>query len=93
MPPIDPLSLSELKDQMNRIERAICGDPAMGQPGIVGRLASVESRVETIEDERSEESAKRSGALWVISSAAAVAGAIGGLIAWLATVANAAPKP
>lgn len=86
-------ALSDLKTQLDRIERALVGDEAMGQPGVVNRLAAVESRVEMIEDERSAETAKRSGALWVIGAAASIAGAVGGFISWLATIANASPKP
>jgi hypothetical protein len=55
----------------------------MGHSGIVGRLDAVEGRVSIIASEQAAEAAQRRGALWVLSAAAAVAGALGGFISWV----------
>ena len=86
----DEADLVTIRSQLDRIERAIIGDHAMGHSGIVGRLDAVEARVSIIVSEQAAEAAQRRGALWVLSAAAAVAGALGGFISW---VLSAVQKP
>lgn len=39
--------LAELRDGLDRIESALIGDQAMGNPGLVPRMRSVEEKVES----------------------------------------------
>lgn len=86
-------TLASIAAAVERIEKALTGDAKMGHVGIVARLATCEAKTESLERQRETDDAKKSGALWVIGAAASVAGAIGGLVAWAAGIANYAPKP
>lgn len=85
--------LSQIKDQLDRIERAIVGDKEMGQVGLVDRMAAAESDIQTIKQERRDEANQKRGALWLVTTVSAVAGAAGAFIVWVVGFFNTAPKP
>lgn len=87
----DDADLVTIRSQLDRIERAIVGDHDMGHSGIVGRLDAVEARVNIIARDQASEVAQRQGALWVLSAAAAVAGALGGFISWILSAIQSRP--
>ena len=72
--------IRRLKADVAEIKAAIIGNPGIGHRGIVPRLDSVETAVAQIASERAAEANAKRGAIWVLSVAAATAGAIGGLI-------------
>lgn len=80
---INDTQFDELKAQLTRMERALVGDEAMGHHGIVQRVATLDTRVSVIETERRSESEQKKGAVWVITTTATAAGAIGAVLAWI----------
>jgi hypothetical protein len=80
---INDTQFDELKMQLNRMERALVGDEAMGHQGMVHRVANLDTRVSVIESERRSESEQKKGALWVITSTATAAGTVGAILAWI----------
>ena len=86
-------TLASIAAAVQRIEVALMGDKRMGHIGLVDRMASCEAKTENLERLRETDDAKKSGAIWVIGAAASVAGAIGGFIAWAASVTSYSPKP
>lgn len=85
--------ITAMKAQLDRIELALVGDPAMGHTGLVGRQAATETRVDALEESRKAEVEQRKGALWVISAAASVGGVVSWAITWLATNFGGGPRP
>jgi hypothetical protein len=82
---VDNDRLMRIERDLREIRAALVGNPEMGVKGIVHRTESIERTVAQIQKERGEEAATRRGAVWVISVAAATAGAIGGLVARIFT--------
>ena len=89
----DHPTLQQIAAAVARIEKSITGDPSMGHIGIVDRLDTYEAKTDAIERRLEKDDAKKSGALWVIASAASVAGAIGGFVVWTMKITSTMPKP
>lgn len=85
--------LADIKAQLNRIELALIGDEPMGQTGLVDRMARAEIEIESIKQDRRDEANQKRGAVWLVGTVSAVAGAAGAVVTWVVSVMNGAPKP
>lgn len=75
---------ASIDKKLDTLTQALVGNPSIGHRGIVPRLDLVETTVANISAERAAERSKRAGAIAVLMSLGAVAGTVGGLIAWIA---------
>jgi hypothetical protein len=73
-------AISDIQDAVVRIERALAGDPGVGQVGLVERVQTTEHEVRAIKQERRDEANQKRGALFVLTSIGAL---IGSIVTWI----------